>query len=113
MKPWIVLIIFASQTLLAACAATPNSAGRDFLGNVFPAECADLSNLNVSIIETRETEVILWDHGRGAGNRGGWLRPGVIAIAGGLDARTRAEAIEHELCHEKMYRLTGDPRWHD
>lgn len=103
-----------AQTLLSACASSPHQgAGRDFLGNVYPPQCADLSGVTASIIETSEDEVILWEHGRGSGNYGGWMGDGVIVIAHGLDPKTKAEVIRHEKCHQRMFELTGSAEWHD
>lgn len=112
MKPWIVLFTSLALVPIAACAAPPNGAGRDFLGNVFPPECADLSDIKIPVIEVRG-DWLDRAAGETADVHGLWSKARVIYVREGLSPETRAAVIEHERCHEKMYRLTGNPGWHD
>jgi hypothetical protein len=82
---------------------------KDFLGNVIPPECYDLSDIRPTIIET--DNVVTWEGGRGANLFGAWT-PRYILIKRGLPAYLRERVIEHELCHHKMFLLTGSPNWH-
>jgi hypothetical protein len=81
---------------LAGCASVASD--RDIFGNLYPTQCnpAVLTELHPTVIENAEREVILWNDGRGAGNYGGWVRPGLIVIppprptSSGMRRRTSA-----------------------
>lgn len=102
-------VALALILLTAGCATYP-AAKVDFLGNVYPPQCADLSDIHVPIIET--DNVILWKKGGDAHLFGGLTKSHVILIRKGLTPTIRAEVIRHEKCHEKMFRVTGSPDWH-
>lgn len=97
--------------VVAACASPARDPMRvDYLGNRYPAACADLSDVNIPIIEARN---IYYAPGESA--FGEWLPrepTNVILILKGLAEPLRSETIRHEKCHEKMWRLTGNPAWH-
>lgn len=93
------------------CLTTPALADTDPWGNIYPAQCADLSGISVQTIMVNNLPIA---HDT-ASRCGVWLqRPGgnVIYILKTC-SKPRAEVLSHELCHEAMWRETGDPRWHD
>lgn len=99
-----ILITFLTIPSLAFADADP-------WGNEYPAECADLSGIKVQVIDVGHLPV----QPDTASRCGVWLqRPGgtVIYLLKTCD-KPRAEVLRHELTHECMNRLHGDPRWHD
>lgn len=85
-------------------------------GNTYPPQCEDVSGLKVTVIEVDHLPVKL-----GTASRCGvWLQRSGKSVIYLLkrcvvDGRavTKAELLHHELCHERMWRLTGSPEWHD
>jgi len=104
---------FLFCVLFAATIALPALAqDKDTFGNIYPPECSDLSDVRIPVIEVDGAWLDKAAGGETAGINGLWSRTHVIYIKKGLNAERRADIIRHELCHEKMWRLTGDPRWH-
>lgn len=95
---------------LLLCLATPAWADSDPWGNVYPAECQDVSGITVQTIVVSKLPVMLHSESR----CGAWLqRPqGSIIYVLKTCSYPRAEVVKHELTHECMNRLHGDPRWH-
>ena len=88
----------------------------DFLGNIWPEECADLSDVQIPIKETSP------EHLRtlaGAHAKEGATLYGVfdakhwqILIAPNMPEPLRSYVVKHELCHAKFYKVVGFPNWH-
>lgn len=101
--------------LISGCAVYP-AAQRDFLGNQMPPACADLSAIDLPVIEVGSVK--LW-HGQTEELYGGWPasfpahRRRYIMIPKGLEEPLRSQVIEHEKCHQRRFDLTGSPYWHD
>lgn len=106
----------AATWMLAGC-ATSTPADVDFLGNVYPPECKDVSDIHITI---RETTTDAMRELTGFTDRrhlySVWLRfvykPHEIWIDKDLPAHLRSDVIRHEKCHEKMWQLTGNGDWH-
>lgn len=98
--------------LLGACTPTH----LDFLGNPYPPACADVSGIDIAVIEMPEAEIRKITPTDKKVLYGAWLqyvfKPHVILIQEGLSPERRAEVLHHERCHEKIYRLTGNGNWH-
>lgn len=80
-----------------------------------PAQCTPeaLAAITTSVIEVPKLSYAL--HGDSMQAYGMWVnRPegNVILILRGLPEGLRAEVLEHERCHELMYRVTGNAEWH-
>lgn len=85
---------------------------RDFLGNAMPPECRDLSAIDVPVIEVAGDWLDRAAGGETGGIYGLWSRLHVIYIRNDLRPDLRAKVIEHEQCHEAVWRVTGSPEWH-
>lgn len=110
------LCALGATWMLAAC-ATGVPVDKDFLGNVYPAECRDVSDIDIKV---RDTSVEAMRKLTGFTTRrhlySVWLnfvfKPHEIWIDQDLPPHLRADIIRHEKCHEKMWLLTGDSNWH-
>jgi hypothetical protein len=103
-KGLICLLAFA----LAGCAGQ-----RDFLGNVIPPICEDVSAIKLKVELVGEFTVKR-DNGLSARACGLWLERagGNVALVNRSPDCPREKVIAHEKVHECMFQKTGDPRWH-
>lgn len=99
---------------IVLCGANARAADQyDQAGNRYPAWCADVSDIHVPVLPMTPAAMAAIAHNYNHRELGVWLAPGApILIDETLRGWKRADAIRHELCHEKTYRLTGDARWH-
>lgn len=98
--------------LLSSCSPAHGALGpvTDLWGNVYPAECRG----DLPFIPVVEVPVHFLHAATGGerGRLGLWSPAHVIYVLRDLDPATRAEVVRHERCHEQMWRLTGNARWH-
>ena len=112
----VVRLSFLVVLFLGGC-AVGQPVDKDFLGNVYPPECKDVSDVHIAV---RETTVEAMRQLTGFTTRrhlySVWLqfvfKPHEIWIDKDLPDHLRADVIRHEKCHEKMWLLTGDGNWH-
>lgn len=106
-----LLLAATALFVLAGCSAAQGAirADADPWGNVYPIECrGELPDLRVF-----EVSQGFLDRATGAKNRVGvWTPRGVAYVLRGLSPAMRAAVEKHERCHQAMFELTGDPRWH-
>lgn len=96
--------------VLAGCSATVPT----YNGFAMPAQCTPeaLAAVDVPVIEVAQIPYELRDH---YGTLGLWLqRPegNSILIKAGQPPSQRRAVLSHERCHELIFRLTGNGRWH-
>jgi len=123
-KPW---HFFALAFTLVGCASSQPiefSDQRDFLGNPFPVECLDLSDVHPHIRYVSEDTLRVlenasdWDTKRGYYIFGAWhddtrnSPDGEVYISNELTPQRELETLRHEYCHAKMRKVRGDARWH-
>jgi hypothetical protein len=107
----VMLLASTALFLLAGCSAAHGSPRPDvdLWGNHYPAECrGELPSIPIIEVSAHFLEAATEEKDR----LGLWSRIHVAYVLRGLDEKTRAEVVRHESCHEQMWRLTGDPRWH-
>jgi hypothetical protein len=97
---------------LSACSSTAYQPLADYHA---PAQCTPeaLSQVTTSVIEV--DKITYLQHGERVGAYGMWVEKptgNVILILRGLPQPLRQEVLDHERCHELMFQLTGDGRWH-
>jgi hypothetical protein len=106
----ITALLVCLTIITSGCAvAAPET---DFLGYPVPAQCRDVSGIDIPVIEVAGEWLDKAAGGETGGLYGLWSRIHVIYVRDDLRPGLRARVIEHEKCHEAMWRLTGDPRWH-
>ncbi len=105
--------MFSRVALLISFLTIPGLAfaDQDPWGNEYPAECADLSGVKLRVVEVGHLPV----KPETASRCGVWLeRPGgPIVYLLKTCSEPREETLRHEACHQRMFEMTGDPRWHD
>jgi hypothetical protein len=106
--------------LLTILISTEAESRTDFLGNILPEVCYDVSDVDVPIKEIpadRLRDIIAT---RAARRRregkgvvyGAWLPDNTIVILKGMPEPLRSYVIKHEQCHAKLFELYGFPHWH-
>jgi hypothetical protein len=99
---------------LAGCASQPDVKVDPLTGFAFPPVCqnanllADTAN-TMSIVMVRQPQPKLSFANLTAGDV--W-QPGLALVSTDMDPFVRQATLNHEACHELMFRLNGRYQWH-
>lgn len=109
---------FAISLLLAAfglcgCASRPDVTVDPLTGFAFPPICQNAQLLaetarTMQIVIIRQPQPTL----NSSNMSGDVWQPGVAQVATSMDPFVRDATLNHEACHEIMFRLTGNYQWH-
>lgn len=107
----VLVILFLSGCAMGA------PVDKDFLGNTYPAECKDVSDVHIAIrMTTPDAMRQLTGFTKRRHLYSVWLqytfKPHEIWIDKTITGARLNDLIRHEKCHEKMWLLTGDGAWH-
>jgi hypothetical protein len=94
--PVLCRVVVLSLLVLNGCAS-------QYAGHSIPEACSDLSGLSPSVVRVDRLPAIK-----------GMQDPYAIWTPHGIYIEKSAPAWvdSHELCHERIYQLTGNPAWH-
>jgi hypothetical protein len=93
----------------------------DQAGNRYPVACHDVSDVRVDVVLLSREAMQFREPSmpRGFVLKGQWITPddstksdGTIYIDKSLTSDQFYDAVHHEKCHAKMFKMTGDPTWH-
>jgi hypothetical protein len=110
-----------AAAIVALCSVQARAGGVEYdqAGNRYPVACmGDLSSVKSPVMFVAPAVLQALSHSYNLRELGAWLppsmagKPGVILVDNTLRGWKRDDAVRHERCHERMYELTGDARWH-
>lgn len=115
----LALVMFVLTGCASGAAGIEYSDERDLLGNPFPVDCLDVSDVHPRIEYLPEASlrvVCQYDHPDGF-IYGCWNvdydnKDGVVAVASELTPTQQLATLKHEFCHSKMQKTHGSPLWH-